>query len=278
MRVRNVVCMLGLCSLGACGASTEAEPRQDEVDTRAQDARTEHVEQHSDAGLLDAAPSSQVDAARAVDVPPPPVERPPTSLCAGHSRPTPITAAGLKPAAPADYLAIRVVSQVESTANGNEEWLHTNFETISETGSACAKATSGDCADKVSRHPQATYRSSCAQVCVEFSVVTTRGDEIKRWSKPDELLALLGPIDSIDDALMLVMSKGYDVYCPRFLVPRYPAEASADAKPVEGGFEVIATQTTKLCPVVLRRFTLFVSKEGEIVEKDWIDLPSGLCA
>lgn len=190
-----------------------------------------------------------------------------------------VQAAGLKPAAQYDYLAIRQRSSLgpvfdagARSDGGPESWTEINFRVESETGTKCATAQGGACAEQLAHHPAQFVPSSCLQLCNELSVVTTRGNEVRRWVGEAELKALLGPVDSADDALLLVNNADYFFQCDR-------AEQSS-WRAVPEGYEVFALRTTKSCmPIETTRFRLRVSTSGEISVLDSVVVASqGGCA
>jgi hypothetical protein len=163
-----------------------------------------------------------------------------------------------------------------------ESWTETKFEILAETGEPCARASSAACAEKVALHPARLVSTSCSQLCLEWSLVTTRGDEVKRWTGPLAVAALLGEIDNVDEALVLVASQGYNLSCPSYdtgeLASDYPLQESrTEAREIKGGFEVIATRDQGTCPFILRRVTLRVSPTGTVTEVRHEDFPAGIC-
>jgi hypothetical protein len=100
---------------------------------------------------------------------------------------------------------------------------------------------------------------------------------VTRWVGPDQILRLLGTIDTPDEALLLVDSKGYAVWCPSDEIPGYPYKAVPAVKTLDNGFEIVATKTVETCPAILRRFRLHVRANGELEELDTLDLPWDVC-
>lgn len=192
----------------------------------------------------------------------------------------PVRADGLSLAAPADYVSVRTASGVwdEASPGSDEGWTRTDFTLISERGIACVTATSSVCESEVSHHPAELEQGYCVQLCTEWSVVTTRGNEVQRWATPSDMLALLGPIDSDDDAMMLVSSQGYDISCPELQSGFVPADSNLRyVLQTPEGRELIAIRYADTCPVVIRRFRLLVTPAGEIRELDRADFPGGGC-
>ncbi|MET0340654.1 MAG: ferritin-like domain-containing protein [Polyangiales bacterium] len=174
---------------------------------------------------------------------------------------SPVHASGLTLSGTYDSVAIREVRGGIpgrlSDAGSAETWaVQPSVVTLSATGEPCKTATTPACAEKVKGHPTQFVATACAQMCVEHALVTTRGDEVRRWAGKDAI-ALLGEIDTADDALLLVSYAGYTLRCDDPL--------NSGIRPVEGGFEVLATRMTKDCaPIVVTAFTLFVGRDGKL--------------
>lgn len=195
-----------------------------------------------DAGVRDAGPSVPPEA-RGV-------------ACASDAR-FPVNAAGLQTSASFDSLQIRRVQGVFDPPDAGGGWADIPFERLSETGEPCRTATTPACSTQVARHPSELVAVRCADICSELSVVTTAGDEVKRWARPEEVRALLGPIDTVDEALLLVSVAGYDIRC------NDPVRTAV--RPLEDGFEVFATRMTNACaPIVITRYRLHVGRDGAL--------------
>jgi hypothetical protein len=223
------------------------------------------------------------------DVSPPLIEAEDYDPCVGRGAGFPVRAAELRLAQPADYLAVREASALAGDVGPGDDWTRTQFTTVSEVGTACAAATSAACAETVAKHPQQAHSSLCVQACVEWSLVTTRGDEVRRWVTPEQILEQLGPIDSPDEALMRAASLGYSVSCADPDTPFTSEQATLRfVRQVEGGYELFASTTTGLCPVRTRRHQLKVAPSGElttVATKDFATdgacigrIPAGLVA
>jgi hypothetical protein len=170
----------------------------------------------------------------------------------------PVRAQGLAPAETFDYVAVRS-AQGFHQAEGDGSWTSKDFSVLSETGSACATQTSDACATQVAHHPNTLAAPQCMQICEERSIVTTRGDDVRRWATPEELRTLLGTIDSQDDALMLVYAAGYDVRCND--------AAYTAVRELDDGYEVYATRMTEVCaPIIVMRYKLHVSRAGQVTK------------
>lgn len=174
----------------------------------------------------------------------------------------PVKASGLRPEESYDYVAIRMRQGGEGAADsdaGSDGWVipADGFRVLSETGSACATASDESCAAKIQHHQEPFKPVQCLQLCSEFAVVTTRGNEVSRFATMEELRALLGTIDSFDDALMLVSAAGYTLTCN-------DATRTSVAE-VDDGYIVYGTRMTQDCvPVVVTRYKLHVSRDGQV--------------
>jgi hypothetical protein len=181
----------------------------------------------------------------------------PAIVCEGNTY-YPISAAGLKPTQPYDYLALRSRNNLGGAGvDAGDAWSETNFRVLSETGTPCATAQGPGCAEQVAHHPARFVATSCVEFCVEQSVVTTHASDVQRWVGMDSVKQLLGSIDSVDDALLLVNSAGYDLSCND--------AAATSVRQIQDGYEVYATKMTETCtPIRTTRYHLRVSQAGEL--------------
>jgi hypothetical protein len=186
----------------------------------------------------------------------------------------PVRAAELRLAVAADYVAVRQANGMgrgggSFDAGVADNWVETSFSVQSETGTACATASDLECAATVARHPEQRYPSFCPQACVEWSVVSTRGDDVKRSASPAQLVELFGGIDSQDEAFMLAASNKYDVTCPDSASPGFYGSAQPRyVRTVPEGYELSATRYEETCPVTIREYRLLVTTAGEVRELD----------
>jgi hypothetical protein len=200
----------------------------------------------------------------------------------------PFSAARLTPALNVDYLALRLargerrsVPAASAEAHGvslargparsdAEDWTSTDFEVLSEHGDPCVSAPPGSsCAQGVERHPAWLANPECVEArgphdraraaerepapsCSEIAVVTTRGGEVRRWATADELRELLAPIDTPDEALLLVRAEHHEVSCEpgrtRLLRVKdgYEVRAARLASPCESGVWLHVTDTGRV--------------------------------
>lgn len=187
-------------------------------------------------------------------------------------------ASGLHPRESFDYVSIRSAQDYggppSTSADANTPWGPGMFDLLSETGRPCASAATTACTEKLAQHPVEIVCSYAVDHCIERSVVTTRGDEVKRWSTQAELVELLAPIDTPDEAMLLVSTTGPSLS----IVCDDPTLSSVNV--VSDGYEVYAQLFVDTCPVQVARARLHVSTDGKVVKLGQRKLPaddSGLC-
>jgi hypothetical protein len=165
-----------------------------------------------------------------------------------------ISVRGLSPSVIPDVIELRSVSgrDFDSTAMPMP---------INKVGEVCATAgTPTVCKDQFAAlAPMSGFAAVCIQLCQDYHLATTRGDEVKAVSSLDELKTFLGPIDTAQEALFIAFAHGYNLSCER--ADRGSAKASGD------GWEVIGTRgfACGAGSAVTRHF-LKVSREGELTE------------
>jgi hypothetical protein len=181
--------------------------------------------------------------------------------CEGDER-FPIRAERLTPALTYDYLAVRsrylFRSNLDDDGAGS---VPPNVTVLSEVGRRCAGATDETCESLVAQDEGPIGREHCGpDACNELSVLTTRDDEVRRWVTVNELKELVGEIDSVDDALLLVYALDYHVVCQDDHVKQTTVQE------VDDGYLVYVTQEILRCsdPTLLRRIKLSVSRTGAI--------------
>lgn len=170
----------------------------------------------------------------------------------------PVSAHNLKPILAVDYLAVRSASGIPNQGAA-QDWTQTQFEVLSQRGDPCSSAPAGStCKRQIEHHPAGFDNPQCLQTCREVSLVSTRGGEVRRWATAAELREFLAPIDTVDEALMLVQAEHYNVSCE--------AETT-QARRMPQGYEVYATKMTSMCaPIIIMGYWLRVSDTGEVSE------------
>jgi len=91
-------------------------------------------------------------------------------------------------------------------------------------------------------------------------LMTTDADEVAAHQTEEEFLAVLGDIDTPDEALLRVWYAGYAVSCDDL--------ERSGVREVMGGYEVVATQTSGGCgaPVEISRYLFLVETDGTMTE------------
>ena len=130
--------------------------------------------------------------------------------------------------------------------------------TLDVDGTPCASASDATCE---------TTRAELLANTYSRYLLTTDGDLAQAHTTEAELLALLGGIDTPNEALLRVWQAGYDVQCDDV--------SRSGVREVAGGYEVVATSSRGGCgePLVITRHLLFVGSEGTltIVEEEEIE-------
>ena len=122
-------------------------------------------------------------------------------------------------------------------------------------------------------------------------VLTTRGDEVRKYQSREELLEFLGPIDSPEDALLLLFYDKYSVPCGAAPAPNatFAGLVPASMRQRDDGFEVLFLNQMFSCATnTIERVTLHVAPDGvvsELAREKMTEskgcegrLPEGLCS
>ncbi|MFW6067322.1 MAG: ferritin-like domain-containing protein [Myxococcota bacterium] len=134
---------------------------------------------------------------------------------------------------------------------------------VDASGTPCASAEDAEACAAALAESEETYASH---------LVTTDGDEVSRMIDAEEVRGFLGPVDTAQEAVLLVWHAGYTVGCGD--TERY------GVREVEGGYEVLATRLTSECdPIETRRFLLFVASDGtiEVLGSEILERDVGAC-
>jgi hypothetical protein len=162
---------------------------------------------------------------------------------------------GLQPSVIPDVVALRLVS------GRNFDPQPANPVTINSEGTACATAGNQSvCLEAFSAlAPMSGFAASCFQICQDYHLATTRGDEVKAVASLDELKAFLGPIDTAQEAIFIAFANGYNITCGQ--------ADRGSAKAVGTGWEVIGTKGIACgAGTAVTRHFLSVSREGDLTE------------
>jgi hypothetical protein len=163
---------------------------------------------------------------------------------------------GLQPSVIPDVVALRLVS------GRNVDPQPSKPVTISSEGTACATSSSqSSCLDAFAAlAPMSGFAASCLQICSDYHLATTRGDEVKAVASLEELKTFLGPIDTAQEALFIAFANGYNITCGQ--------ADRGSAKAVGTGWEVIGTKGIACgAGTAVTRYFLSVTREGDLAEK-----------
>jgi hypothetical protein len=118
---------------------------------------------------------------------------------------------------------------------------------IDEDGTACLTAEDlAVCEATVAEPPASGFRI----------IRTTDRRGVADRASADEVAGLLGPVNTPQEALIVVWHAGYDVYCGDV--------DNVAVREVGDGYEVYATRITSDCPVSVSRYHLHVSADGTV--------------
>ncbi|MDP2273358.1 MAG: ferritin-like domain-containing protein [Archangium sp.] len=167
-----------------------------------------------------------------------------------------ISVRGLQPPVIPDVVQLRVVTNRQFDAESARAPV-----TVNSDGAACATATDVNACQSsfTALSPMSGFASACLQICQDYHLATTRGDEVKAIASLEELKAFLGPIDTPQEALFIAFAQGYNLSCEQ------PDRGSA--KSVGTGWEVIGTRGIACgAGTAVTRHFLSVTREGELTE------------
>lgn len=125
--------------------------------------------------------------------------------------------AGLRPQPEQDYLALHTLPGRAS-------------DPVASVGDACGSAENqSGCLTALEEVPDATGfgLGPCVQVCPAYYLMANQGDNVRALSSKEQVAALLGAIDTPQEAMLLVAMGGLHVRC-----------SDGGAKPDGNGFEV----------------------------------------
>lgn len=178
-----------------------------------------------------------------------------------------LSVAGLQPSVIPDVIQLHALQNFGGGSNPMERL-------VSSDGTACKTATNQSvCATALAQVPASGFRRTCGQICSEYYLATSAGDEVKAYTTIETLRAFLGTIDTPQEALLLVFASGLDVSCGD--------KQRGAVRAVGTGFEVLATdgfacgQDTKVT-----RHHVTVSADGTLKETgtEVIEYGQGNCA
>jgi hypothetical protein len=164
-----------------------------------------------------------------------------------------LAVSGLAPSVIPDVVQLREVSNF-----GSDRQMP---RLVSQSGSVCATATDKPTceASLAALAPASGFRQDCLQICLDSHLATTKGDEVSAITTLDDLKAFLGPIDTPQEALLLVYANGFNVRCG--------ALDRGAVRPSGDGYDVIATRGFACGPgTAVTRDFLKVSRTGVVSE------------
>lgn len=167
---------------------------------------------------------------------------------------------GLNPAAPVDYVALRLVTSFGSLPDAS------TYSEIDSSGTACATASVQVTCQDAAKHAGSglTLAESCGgppYACQHY-LVTTKGDVVGTYTPGQGYLAFLGPIDTPAEALLVAVQETFGGYYAQCSNPEL-----GSVRAVADGYEVVVTQMVKDCaPIQTDRVLLHVAKDGTVTE------------
>jgi hypothetical protein len=152
-----------------------------------------------------------------------------------------------------DYLALFSVPMVQ----GRMGDVYTEEASL---GARCANAIDpGSCEDAVAAAlpGQGGEWTECGAVCRVLTVVLTFGDEVERYDSPAELQALLGPIDTPNEAALWARVNGFRALCDRTIF----------AEPSDESYLLAVGDPPRECGQLTSRLYLRVMRDGTIIHQ-----------
>lgn len=146
----------------------------------------------------------------------------------------------------ADYVALVEVATLDGEVLNRTE--------RAQRGSPCSGATDRlACLEELEATvPSSTGWGYCGEGCWDEGIVTTVGDEVHLYDSPEEVLELLGEVDTFWDAIVVTWPTEYWVDCPSTV------ETEA------GTYQFLASRQLSDCPVTSVREVLEVSRDGTL--------------
>ncbi len=155
---------------------------------------------------------------------------------------------GLMTATPLDYLELR-----ERDFDGMPR-------IVSKTGTVCKTATdTPGCNAKLAALPTTPSFNQCIDHDCGHSLASTAGDAVAAYNDAAAVQALLGTIDTPQEAVLTAYVAGYQVSCTD--------KKSGGVRPAADGdgYDVLASRLTKDCaPIEITGYYLKVDKSGKV--------------
>ena len=158
--------------------------------------------------------------------------------------------AGLMPAAPVDYVALREDSSITGTGP----------TVVSESGTQCATARDrSSCLSKLAALPGQPGFHGCVDHACPHTLATTAADSVQAISDAAGVTSFLAPVDAPQEAVLIAYASGYDLSCSD------RERGGVRPAPDGDGYEVLASRMTKDCaPIEITGYHLKVSKAGAV--------------
>ncbi|WP_428268094.1 hypothetical protein [Haliangium sp.] len=161
-----------------------------------------------------------------------------------------IDLAALTPAAPVDFIELRAV------------YGESPPESVAATGEPCAGASDPDACTAALAALTAPWgfdRGCEPGFCYKYLAVT-RGDEVFAVYDRAGLAAWLAPVDTLEEALLMVSTEGF------YWVRDTPMDGGVRAR--EDGYELIVVRLEGDCdPIETWRYLLHVDRAGAVTER-----------
>jgi hypothetical protein len=171
--------------------------------------------------------------------------------CEGSS----LAVSGLSPARQTDFVQLRRTVSSPGTGYSDEA-------VQASSGTACATASDrAACESALSGLTSSSgFRSTCVELCTDYYLATTRGDEVAAHTTLEALRGFLGTIDTAQEAALLAFASKYDLSCSDL-------ERGAVRTNADGSFNVVGTRGYACgANTAVTRFVLQVSASGEVKE------------
>ncbi|MCY1040728.1 ferritin-like domain-containing protein [Corallococcus sp. bb12-1] len=165
-----------------------------------------------------------------------------------------------------DYLQLRLLESYQEPPS---------FDGTATSGTACATASDVPACQEAlaATLPEEGFHHSCFQLCADYFLATTRGDEVKTYSTLEALKGLLGTIDTAQEATLVAFAAGYQMSCGEL-------ERGAVKQNAEGTFNVIGTRGYSCGEgTQVTQHVLEVSASGEVreLEQHVVEKGTGAC-
>jgi hypothetical protein len=164
---------------------------------------------------------------------------------------------GLNPAEPVDYAGLY-----------SKTTLQPNADQVDATGTACANAYDAPACQKALAAATAAVPTdqSCGAPysygCQSF-LLTSTGDRVETWLLPDDLFRFLGPIDTPQEALLLITYGSRD---PGHYGVDCDVPDQSSVRTTSDGYDVVATSLQQICaPILVTRNLLHVTADASEV-------------